>query len=557
MPIPITSSSLPRLPSLGAFPRLGGSLGLGLTGAGLLGGAGGVGGGSLDASSSSGQAQEVEPQALADPDSLFMQIDSLQVHFKLSVGGRPVIGQGPDVQKGARAAVIEALRGANPNNAAAAAAAASDAAGSDADSLSLSEAGGVGEDAPLRGVTTYSADGSGAAATTTDAQSQAAAAEAAAAAAAARALQFRHPVVLLHGFGHSLFQWRTVWADLSAQCAVLIAFDRPGFGLTSRPLRDASGGYGSFIEREEPSRDGKEGRGHLVEQECPYTAEYSQRLLLTLLDKLGIGSANPALFVGHSTGGTTALRAAIASPQRCLGLFLVSPHVLTSGFPDMVKQLLKTRLGNLIVRQLVRSEMGEVALKRAWYNSNAVPAEVIANYQRNLAVKHNMESLIEIAAAASVGADQISGRDRLANLAECLHMLAPGQTDHNAPAPPVCILHGLQDRLVDISESVRVFKLLKSEGAAVTLIKASRCGHVPHEEFPTLFLEHLFGFMHLLERVACEPSADKAAATAAAAIGGADEQHVTAAPADLGHHRRARSRSHSLSSEGSSDDEDR
>ena len=47
-------------------------------------------------------------------------------------------------------------------------------------------------------------------------------------------------LVLLHGFGASLFSWREVMAPLAATNQV-IAFDRPAFGLTERPLRETWG----------------------------------------------------------------------------------------------------------------------------------------------------------------------------------------------------------------------------------------------------------------------------------------------------------------------------
>jgi pimeloyl-ACP methyl ester carboxylesterase len=414
--------------------------------------------------------REVNPLTLAEPDSLFMQIDSLQVHLKLAVNGVSIIGRG-DIEKQARDAVTAALTDATR-------AAAAQTRSSD-DALNFAVAQGV-EQTHLSGVATYSADATPitAAASTTHPQQR----------------PFPHPMVLLHGFGNSLFQWQSVWSTLASQCTVLLAFDRPGFGLTSRPLKDANGGYGSYVTRNDES-NGVGGRGgQLREQQNPYTAEYSQYLLLTLLSKLGITQHHPALFVGHSTGATVALRSAIAAPSRCLGLFLVSPHILTTGFPDLIKSLLKTKLGALITQQLVRSEMGEVALKRAWYDASNIPPHILANYQRSLQLKNHMESLIEMASASSTGADSSSGRDPLPNLALHLHNLSSTQ-----PLLPICILHGIQDRLVDISESVRVFKQLKNEGALVTLIKVDHCGHCPHEEFPSLFLEHLFGFCQELE----------------------------------------------------------
>jgi alpha-beta hydrolase superfamily lysophospholipase len=41
--------------------------------------------------------------------------------------------------------------------------------------------------------------------------------------------------ILLHGFGASLFSWREVIGPLS-QYGTVIAYDRPAFGLTERPL---------------------------------------------------------------------------------------------------------------------------------------------------------------------------------------------------------------------------------------------------------------------------------------------------------------------------------
>jgi hypothetical protein len=42
--------------------------------------------------------------------------------------------------------------------------------------------------------------------------------------------------ILLHGFGVSLFSWRAVMEPLS-QTGTVIAYDRPAFGLTDRPMQ--------------------------------------------------------------------------------------------------------------------------------------------------------------------------------------------------------------------------------------------------------------------------------------------------------------------------------
>ncbi|KAF9617886.1 hypothetical protein IFM89_039105, partial [Coptis chinensis] len=45
-------------------------------------------------------------------------------------------------------------------------------------------------------------------------------------------------IVLVHGFGGGVFSWRHVMGVLARQFGCLVAaFDRPGWGLTSRPQR--------------------------------------------------------------------------------------------------------------------------------------------------------------------------------------------------------------------------------------------------------------------------------------------------------------------------------
>jgi alpha-beta hydrolase superfamily lysophospholipase len=85
-------------------------------------------------------------------------------------------------------------------------------------------------------------------------------------------------LILLHGFGASLFSWREVASELSRNRTVL-AFDRVGFGLTERPRPgDWSGAN-------------------------PYTAESQVNLTVALMDELGI---EKAVLIGHSAGGSIA-----------------------------------------------------------------------------------------------------------------------------------------------------------------------------------------------------------------------------------------------------------
>ena len=76
------------------------------------------------------------------------------------------------------------------------------------------------------------------------------------------------PAVLLHGFGASLFSWQRVLKPLAAVIgSSVVAFDRPAFGLTSRPRLN-------FGETQETRRAN------------PYSLEFSARATVSFVEFL-------------------------------------------------------------------------------------------------------------------------------------------------------------------------------------------------------------------------------------------------------------------------------
>lgn len=102
------------------------------------------------------------------------------------------------------------------------------------------------------------------------------------------------PVLLLHGYGESLLSWRAVFDELALHADV-IAFDLPGFGLSSKP-------------------------------DHGYSADSLAQVALRLMDTLGV---RRAVFVGHSLGGAVSAAAAARAPDRLLGLVLIDPALIT------------------------------------------------------------------------------------------------------------------------------------------------------------------------------------------------------------------------------------
>jgi len=252
-------------------------------------------------------------------------------------------------------------------------------------------------------------------------------------------------LVLLHGFGASVFSWRQVMAPL-AQVGTVIAFDRPAFGLTDRPLPEE------------------------WNDENPYSPEAQADLTVALLDELGV---EKAVLVGHSAGGTTALLTALRHPERVEALVLVDAAVYTQGStPGWVRPLLFTpqmrRLGPLLVRSIVT--WGEGMIRTAWDDPDKITLELLSGYKKPLQAENWDRALWELVLASHpLGLD--------AQLDEVL--------------VPALVITGDDDRIVPTEESLR----LAAELPDAELVVIPNCGHVPHEERPEQFLQSVIDFL--------------------------------------------------------------
>lgn len=257
-------------------------------------------------------------------------------------------------------------------------------------------------------------------------------------------------LVLLHGFGASLFSWREVMAPLAENHRV-IAFDRPAFGLTERPLR---GEWGTAAEW---------GSG------VPYSAEAQADLTTSLMDELGV---EQAVLVGNSAGGAVAMLTALDHPERVQALILISPAVYNGGAPAAAQWLLNTpqmqHIGPLIARRI--QEWGLDFARSAWHDPAQIPQDVWDGYLAPLQVQDWDRALWELTAAS-----QPSG------LPEQLHELTM----------PILVITGDDDRIVSTKLSERLAQDLPN--ATLTVIPA--CGHVAHEECPAQTLQAIDQFL--------------------------------------------------------------
>lgn len=250
--------------------------------------------------------------------------------------------------------------------------------------------------------------------------------------------------VLLHGFGVSTFSWREVMEPMSSYGTV-IAFDRPAFGLTERPLRE-EWTHGN-----------------------PYTTDAQVRLTLRLMDRLGI---DRAVLVGNSAGGTIAVMTALAAPDRVASLILVSPAIYETGGPSWITAVAAwpqaRRIGPLLVR-LVAKQL-ERALPSAWHDPSKITPEVMDGYEKPFLADNWDRAFWEFAVAG-----RRSGLDK----------------QIGSLTVPTLVVAGDDDRWVPTEESVR----LSREMPNATLAVIPACGHVPQEECPDAFMEAVSSFL--------------------------------------------------------------
>lgn len=250
-------------------------------------------------------------------------------------------------------------------------------------------------------------------------------------------------IVLLHGFGASLYSWREVMKPLS-QLGTVIAYDRPAFGLTERPL--------------------------IWQGKNPYSPEAQVELLIGLLDHF---SVKQAILVGNSAGGTIAMQAALAYPKRVSALVLVDPAVYSGGGASAwLRPLLATpqmrHIGPLIARQI--QVRGPEIIEIAWHDPSRITPETLALYKKPLQADNWDKALWELTIASHA-----SGlASRLGEFSQ-----------------PVLVITGDDDRIVPTADSIR----LAGDLPRAKLVVIPDAGHVPHEEQPDAFMDAVIDFI--------------------------------------------------------------
>ena len=232
-----------------------------------------------------------------------------------------------------------------------------------------------------------------------------------------------------------------------AERFTVIAFDRPAFGSTGRPL-PVSG------------------------RENVYSPEGQADLVASLLEKFGY---RQAVLVGNSTGGTIALLAALRHPDKVCGLVLADPMVYsgyaTSEFPSWLYPLFRAAApaGGALAKLMIRLTFG--TLHRTFWHDPAMPgAGLLRAYRSDMMQGRWGRAFWELLLASH----NLELAGRLADI-----------------AVPALVMTGDHDRMVKPEETIRLSRALPM--AALEIVP--ECGHLPQEEKPEFFARAVTGFL--------------------------------------------------------------
>lgn len=253
-------------------------------------------------------------------------------------------------------------------------------------------------------------------------------------------------VVLLHGSFLSLRSWRLVFDEL-AKTTTVLAFDRPAFGFTSRPLPSKATGVS-------------------------YTPEAQSDLVIALIKKLGFSKA---VLVGNSTGGTLALLTALRYPQNVEGLVLAGAMIYsgyaTSEVPAFMKPVMKsmTPLFSRLMKFLI-TRLYDRNIRGFWYKQERLDDDVLTAFRKDLMTGDWSRAFWEL-------------------FLETHHLHLERQM--KTMSLPSLVITGKHDLTVKTEESIR----LAHELPCAELVIIPDCGHLPHEEQPELFIDAVRGFI--------------------------------------------------------------
>lgn len=242
--------------------------------------------------------------------------------------------------------------------------------------------------------------------------------------------------VLLHGFGASTYSWLSI-IDALAEHGHVVAYDRPGFGQTERPMA----WHGTN----------------------PYSIAGQVQLLDAIITHFG--EEREVILVGHSAGGQLAAHYLFKGNKPISKVILESPAILTPGPPRFVSMFLRLPIFNKVGPKLVGgfARVGQKILFDSFYDKTKLTEQVIRGYERPMDNTDWKEGFWEFLKA-----------DKYTDVAKRL-----GDIEI-----PTFVITGQFDKIVKVEDSMKVAERIP--GHKIYLVPAA--GHLAHEEQPGDFM---------------------------------------------------------------------
>lgn len=250
-------------------------------------------------------------------------------------------------------------------------------------------------------------------------------------------------ILLLHGFGASSFSWEKV-IDPLAQDALVVAYDRAGFGFSERPEY-----WGKAVN--------------------PYSSEGQSQVIDAFIEKFGKGKE--IVLIGHSAGGLLAADYAISNPRNVDRLVLFAPAIGLGGGENPLGFLFQIPQINYLGPALVSSisTSGLQILYDSYYDQNLITDETVNGYTAPLKIIGWEKGFWEFVKAPR-NADLELGKLSV----------------------PTLIITGDSDKIVPTENSVNLAQQLSNIAQLVVVPKS---GHLTNEENPKEFVAAVNDFL--------------------------------------------------------------
>ena len=262
-------------------------------------------------------------------------------------------------------------------------------------------------------------------------------------------------IILLHGFGASTFSWRTIAGHLATMGHV-IAYDRPGFGLTPLVSRNVT-----------PD---------------PYSLEGQVQLLSAVIAAEARG--RDVILLGHSSGGLVAAEYALRFPQTIKGLILESPAIWRKPpIPNWVNRVLSVPSLEKLADRLLGSfdKAGMKILRDSFWDQHNLTQYIIDGYRAPMEQASWKVSLWRFMTASQ----RSRVRSRLANF-----------------EVPVFVITGDHDVIIKVEDTFKVTERIPGHSIYVV----PNASHLAHEEHPDDFMRVVRRFIERVSPSGISPS---------------------------------------------------